>query len=111
MSIYAAISVSLSLLSFIFIWISFSIKDSQESKPLSYLFFFLGTLFVYISLFSIVELCEESSLAIATPLSYVMTSYMWIWIFVLLYFIVRTMFNAVVAAREKKEAGESFDIF
>lgn len=111
MSVYAAISISLTLLSFIFIWISFIVSSENETKPLSYLFFFLGTFFIYISLFSLVELCEENSLSLAMPLEYVMTTYMWIWIFVFIYFIIRTMFNAVVAARGKKEAGESFDLF
>jgi hypothetical protein len=111
MSVYAAISVSMTLLSFIFIWLSFTISRENETKPLSYLFFFLGTFFIYIALFTIVELCEVEGLSLANPLSFLMTSYMWIWIFMLIYFVVRIMLNAIVSFRLKKEAGESFDVY
>ena len=111
MSVYAAISVSMTLLSFIFIWLSFTISREDETKPLSYLFFFLGTFFIYISLFTIVELCEAEALSLQTPLEFVMTSYMWIWIFMLIYFVVRIMMNSIVSFKSKKEAGESFEIY
>jgi len=111
MSVYAAISVSLTIMSFIFIFLSFTISKKNETIPLSYLFFFLGTFFIYISLFSIVELCEVEALALQTPLEYVMTSYMWIWIFVFIYFVVRIMMNAIVSFKSKKQAGESFELY
>ena len=109
MSYTLSIVLSTAVIAFIFYWLSYNFSKNEKQSPMSILMFFLGSFFIYINLaLNSIIARDEGATGIQGILETITMIWMWIVILLLVYFVVRFMFNLITMFREKNEAGEKF---